>query len=179
MSRIHETLHERDVVLFIQFLRDVLEDLRRLFKLLRDPRSSLFNNYIVTKAAVTKFKSFLNGYSETLIYITFVSENISVIFADTSTLISNIWCCSGGKHLSDTRQQLTSSEGCYCEVKLTESVVKFHHEMLHVVTSLCETLDTGYHDINMQVLSATIIADLGHWPQSLIDDMGKHFFAVR
>ena len=48
--------------------------------------------------------------------------------------------------------------------------------MLHVVTSLCETLDTGYHDINMQVLSATIIADLGHWPQSLIDDMGKHFF---
>ena len=75
MSRIHETLHERDVVLFIQFLRDVLEDLRRLFKLLRDPRSSLFNNYIVTKAAVTKLKSFLNGYSETLIYITFVSEN--------------------------------------------------------------------------------------------------------
>ena len=86
MSRIHETLHERDVVLFIQFLRDVLEDLRRLFKLLRDPRSSLFNNYIVTKAAVTKLKSFLNGYSNN----TFLSENISVILADTSTLISNI-----------------------------------------------------------------------------------------
>ena len=90
MTRIHETLHERDVVLFIQFLRDVLEDLRRLFKLLRDPRSSLFNNYIVTKAAVTKLKSFLNGYSKRLIYITFVSENISVVFADTNTLISNI-----------------------------------------------------------------------------------------
>ena len=82
-------------------------------------------------------------------------------------------CFSGGKHLSDITQQLTSSSGAFYGVTLSASDdVIVRREMRNVVTSLCETLDTGYHDVNMQFLSATVIADLTHWPQSLQDDIG-------
>ena len=63
MSRIHDALHDREIMMFIQFIRDVLEDMDQLFKLLRDPQNTLFNNYIVTKAAVTKLKSYLKRYT--------------------------------------------------------------------------------------------------------------------
>ena len=80
---------------------------------------------------------------------------------------------SGGKHLSDITQQLRSCNGAFYGVKLSASDdVTVRQEIHNVVTSLCETLDTGYRDINMQVLSATVIADLTHWPQSLQDDIG-------
>ena len=46
-------------------------------------------------------------------------------------------------------------------------------EMHDVLTSMCETLDSGYHDISVQVVSATVITDLTHWPQSLQDDIGE------
>ena len=46
-------------------------------------------------------------------------------------------------------------------------------EMHDVLTSMCETLNSGYHDVSVQVVSATVIADLTHWPQSLQDDIGE------
>ena len=73
MSRIHNALHDREIIMFIQFTRDVLEDMDQLFKLLRDPQNTFFNNYIVTKAAVTKLKSYLKRYT---LSCTFTSCNI-------------------------------------------------------------------------------------------------------
>ena len=81
----------------------------------------------------------------------------------------------GGRHFTDIMQQLSSSDGEYHGIRLTDLSAEesLKREKYHVVTTLCDLLDTGYSDINMQVLSSTIIADLSHWPQSLTDDIGK------